>query len=272
MRKYYIYILTLLFLSSCEEKTDWELESINDNRIVVDGMITNERTAHIVKLSKPVSEMNEAASVVSGAVVTISDGDTIYTLTETPDSSGIYITDSSVIGVSGKQYKLTIVYNNKTDTATAEMIPVTPFAPLTYYLNTNDSLYRIGSINDVYDSEPSMWMVLMDWSNVPGYDSLDYSSNHAKLMAYTFSSIDVNQIFAPSKESIPFPEGTIIIEKKFSLTEEHADFLRALVSETNWRGGFFDVSAANLPTNLSEGAIGYFGASTVVVDTIVVSR
>ncbi|PCH67155.1 MAG: hypothetical protein COC01_06405 [Bacteroidetes bacterium] len=272
MKKHTLYILALVFLSSCEEKTDWELKSEDDNRIVVDGMITNERTAHIVRLSKPVSEMNEAASVVSGALVSIGDGDTTYSLIETPDSSGIYITDSSVIGVSGKQYKLTIFYNNNTDTATAEMVPVTPFTPLSYYLNTNDSLYRIGSINDVYDSEPSMWLVLMDWSHVKGYELLDYSSNHAKLMAYTFSSIDVNQIFSPGKESISFPEGTIIVEKKFSLTEEHADFLRALVSETNWRGGFFDVSTANLPTNLSEGAIGYFGASTVIVDTIVVSQ
>ena len=37
--------------------------------------------------------------------------------------------------------------------------------------------------------------------------------------------------------------------------------------ESEWRGGLFDVERGNITTNLSEGAIGYFAASTVITDT-----
>jgi hypothetical protein len=41
--------------------------------------------------------------------------------------------------------------------------------------------------------------------------------------------------------------------------------------ETEWRGGLFDVERGNISTNLSEGAIGYFAASTVLSDSTFVA-
>jgi hypothetical protein len=84
-------------------------------------------------------------------------------------------------------------------------------------------------------------------------------------------SFDAVQIFSPDKEKIYFPKNTTIIQKKYSLSNEHAEFIRSLLFETEWRGGFFDVEAFNVSTNLSEGAVGYFGVSTVLTDTIEVS-
>ena len=43
-----------------------------------------------------------------------------------------------------------------------------------------------------------------------------------------------------------------------------------MLSETEWRGGLFDVKRANVITNLSEGAVGFFAVSTVVTDTTTV--
>jgi hypothetical protein len=43
-----------------------------------------------------------------------------------------------------------------------------------------------------------------------------------------------------------------------------------MLSETEWRGGVFDVQRANVSTNLSEGAIGFFASCTIVTDTTVV--
>jgi hypothetical protein len=39
--------------------------------------------------------------------------------------------------------------------------------------------------------------------------------------------------------------------------------------ETEWSGGVFDVQHGNVNTNLSNGALGFFGVCMVVIDTIV---
>ncbi|MBE9509733.1 MAG: hypothetical protein IMY71_02550, partial [Bacteroidetes bacterium] len=43
-----------------------------------------------------------------------------------------------------------------------------------------------------------------------------------------------------------------------------------MLSETEWKGGVFDVLPGNVYTNLSEGAVGFFAVSTVVSDSTVV--
>ena len=124
---------------------------------------------------------------------------------------------------------------------------------------------------DIYFSEDAMYELFFDWSKVNGYDSLEYNDNHFLGYAYTLKTIDINEIFAAKKENAIFPLGTIITEKKYSLTPEHAKFIRAMLSETEWNGNVFEASPANLPTNLSNGAIGFFGGCEVVVDTLVVT-
>ena len=43
-----------------------------------------------------------------------------------------------------------------------------------------------------------------------------------------------------------------------------------MLSETEWRGAVFDVHRADVTTNLSNGAIGFFAVSTIVSDTTVI--
>jgi len=51
---------------------------------------------------------------------------------------------------------------------------------------------------------------------------------------------------------------------------DYADFYRSLLIETVWRGSVFDVYQSNVRSNMSEGAMGYFGAATVeVTDTVI---
>ena len=54
------------------------------------------------------------------------------------------------------------------------------------------------------------------------------------------------------------------------MSSRYQEYLRSLLSETEWRGGVFDVEKANVKTNMSEGAIGFFAVTTVVSDTITV--
>jgi hypothetical protein len=44
-----------------------------------------------------------------------------------------------------------------------------------------------------------------------------------------------------------------------------------MLSETEWRGGVFDVQRDNVSTNINGGGAGFFAVSTVLKDTMVVN-
>jgi hypothetical protein len=87
---------------------------------------------------------------------------------------------------------------------------------------------------------------------------------------YDLKAIDVSEIYKPGKADFNFPLNTIVIRKRYSVSPSYKAFLRAVLSETEWRGGVFDAQRADVPTNLSQGAIGFFAVSTVVSDTTII--
>ena len=270
MNKFSFIILLFLVLTSCEKEVAWTFEA-SDSRIVVDGIFTNVKRSHLIRITKSVSELNEAPKSVSGAFVTIYNGDSIHILTESPENSGIYKTDSNYIALLNKIYRLQILYEGERYTASARMIPVTPFKKLSYTYNSNNNLYYIDSVSRSFSSrESAMYEVIIDWSHLPDYADLPFIEKRAVLYYYTLKTIDISQVFASEKETVYFPKGARILERKYSLAPQHAEFIRSLLSETEWRGGFFDVTQANVHTNISNGGLGYFGASTVIIDTLLV--
>jgi hypothetical protein len=264
MRKIFAYSIPFMLLLSCVKQTDWPLKSQQTDLIVVQGIITDTMGSQTITIMHPVSHLNEPPQPVSGANVIITDEDSAYTLTEQPANSGVYLTKNSFIAQTGKHYTLLIALNNKLYTAKAIMIPGVHFNALKYAKDEGDNLYHIDSVAKAFNtSDTAMWEVLLDWSQVPGYENVDHSKTKARLLYYTLPTLDVSQIFAPAMENITFPAGTIIVERRYSLTPEHAAFLRTLLSETNWKGGLFSTVSANVLTNLSSGAIGFFGACSI---------
>ena len=108
-----IGLIILCLIMGCEKKTVWSLQNEQKETIIVDGMITNEKKVHQIKLTFPVQQLNDIAQPVSGAVVLISDKDSVYTLTENPVQKGIYETSSYFIGKVGNYYNLYINYKNE---------------------------------------------------------------------------------------------------------------------------------------------------------------
>jgi hypothetical protein len=272
MKKILLYIFIALSFFSCEKKVDWPLQNQPNDMIVVDGMITDEQKQHQVKLSLPVSQLNETPQPVTGATVTISDHDSIYVLTEQPANSGIYKTDSFVHGQPGQNYTLKILYNGKEYDAQSYMLSGETFTPLIYKIVSKDGLYHITWVASAYNPENfAMWEILLDWSTVPGYTNLDPGQCKARLLYYTLPTLDVSQVLTNELEKIYFPLGTHIIEKRYTINADYAAFIRDLLSETNWQGGVFDSSHANLPTNVSGNAVGFFSACAVVSYSTVVT-
>lgn len=271
MKQFLLIFILSIVLISCEKDINWNFDDHQLNTIVVDGIITNVRKAHAIRITKPVSSLNEKPEPVTGALVSLYNGDFIDTLKEVSKFPGIYYTDTLYRAVLNKTYRLRVEYGGKQYEAFARMVPVSPFQKLSYAYDENKDMFYIDSVAESFSSkESAMYEIIIDWSHLPAYQNKPLIDRTAIVYYYTLKTIDISQVFAPEKERVYFPEGAYIIERKYSLSPQHAHFIRSLLSETEWRGGYFDISQSNVSTNISNGGLGFFGVCTVTRDTLTV--
>lgn len=264
-------ITGLLFLTGCVKETVWNLEHTAGRKLVVDGILTDEVKVHTIVLTRSVEDLNQTPEPVSGATLLLSNEDSAWVLTEQLTGPGHYSTPGYFSALPGKYYTLQIYVRDQVYTARSAMTEGSFFRELIYLKNEATGLYYIDWVaNSFSTGSPAMWEVLLDWSKVNGYTTADSLETHARLLFYTLPTLDVSEIFAPMMESVFFPKGTIITERRYSLTPEHAEFVRELLLETNWAGGLFTTAAANVTTNLSGGATGFFGVCSVTELSVIV--
>ncbi|MCK9424120.1 MAG: DUF4249 domain-containing protein [Bacteroidales bacterium] len=272
MRKIFWVIGILLILFSCVKETSFTAQGPAPLKVCVDAIITDEPGSQTVILTSPVTQPDQPPSPVTGASVLLSNEDSTWNLLEQPLYSGKYKTPASFYARLQKHYTLLIGLNDRVYTAKATMIPGTTFPELKYVRNNDNNSYHIDWVANAFSTESAaMWELFIDWSKIPGYTQLDSAATHARMLFYTLSTLDVSEVFAPQMEKISFPSGTLITERRYSITPEHAAFIREILLETNWAGGVFNEAAANVTTNLSDGACGFFGVCAVTSLSVTVT-
>lgn len=257
MRYTILYLLLCVLLVACEEATDFPLTTEDSNLVVVEGILTNENISHRIKLTRPYKTQNETPEAITGAVVTLKDENSTYILTESPTGSGEYYTPQ-MRAVTARVYTLTIVYNEKEYTAQDSAVPVEALDAIQYT-----------KAGDAYE------LVFNPSGEEPNFIEYTIAENNTtvgRLVYYDLKTLDVNEIYKPGKEDYTFHAGAVVIRRKYSVSPVYRAFLRSMLSETEWRGGVFDVQRDNVSTNLSEGAVGFFAVSTVVADTTLITE
>lgn len=262
-----ILMAACLLMFSCDERVDWDLHYQEEDILVVEGKISSELKQHEVKLTRPVYEMNGEPEAVQGAQLDIFDGTSQYNLSEDPVRPGTYLSDSTFAAQPQRFYQLRIQHEGKRIRAVSFMVEVEPFQRMNVFRVQSDSFLLAAHITD--SEEPSIVRAELDWSDVEGYRHLPDSATHAVIHHYSLNSVDVNEIFKPAQEQVRFPLGTIVYLEKESVNPWYAEFLRGMLSETNWRGGMFDVLPGNARTNMEGDAIGFFTVADILRDTIV---
>jgi len=263
-------VFLLLATNACTEKADWDLDFQTEDRIVVEARITNENGPHRVRLTRPVYEMNGIPEPVTGAGVEIFDGRNVHPLRELPNEPGTYLTEPDFTGEVGRGYQLRIQLGDRRISAVAYMRAVQDFPNMRLVKVQDDPVLFEVFIGE--QDAPSVIRMELDWSQVPGYDSLPADQNHALIYHYNLESVDVNRIFAPEREHVWFPPGTIVFMEKESVSRGYGEYLRGMLSETDWRGGVFDVQPGNPANNFNGEAFGYFTAAAVIRDTVFIPR
>ncbi len=266
--KIYIGILLSITLFSCTEKYDVDLVDGASNRLVVEGSITSEFKIHQVTLSRTGAYFrNEPAVRELNATVTITDGDTVINLFD-EQNDGVYLTDKEIAGKPGNTYTLNVTLSNgEVYTAIEFMKPILPMDSMNYQYKKSDFPFDENYYYNflIYFQEPPaegdyyQWELFLDNEHISDTlrtktiesDELYNGSYIADLAIYQIPAYKIEQ------------DTVFALLQMLSISKEKYDYCRAILLETDYSGGGFGGPPSNVPSNISNGALGFFSASAV---------
>lgn len=266
--KHLVYTCFLMAVG-CTEIIQLEL-STDPVRLVVDAVLSNESEYQIVRLSKSVPYFSDQpAPPVSFAKVAISDGDHKFLFTESVENPGYYYISPKVfVPEPGVTYTLTIddvIIGNEGVEPTYSAVTTMP-----YPVEADSVDLRL---NDTWE----IWQVLVWFQDPPDEDNyyLFKVRRNDQLMTYRpkdlrvtddvfFNGSYVNGIWVQSinagNNRRQLNDGDIITLDLCSITQDFYRFMDALHKEIRPASPLFSGPPANLPGNISNGALGFFTA------------
>ncbi|OJJ23507.1 hypothetical protein BKI52_03855 [marine bacterium AO1-C] len=306
-----IFCFLVITLSSCLNiLSDGDISTDGHTpRLVVDGLITTEPGPYFVQLTLSgnlAGPFSKNIVPVTDATVTISDAQgnvdvlkpfdekyIIFDGIDNPDRTwadlGYYQTTTNMQGVPGGKYTLSIVYDGKTYEATATIPRSNPTLelkhedsfelPFIYFDEPqnvkNYYMFYYSSFRDGKSTRSNYALVQHEsiprnlWSTFPRqnllYDDTYLPARVERLDIYQNTNY---QIF--SDTTLFDPDSSTV--EMHSVTQEVYDLYQALENQKKNDGGTFNGLPGDPPTNLSNGALGFFRASAVSRKTIPFTR
>jgi len=246
----YIFLIFTILLSACTDSFDVELKS-SFVRLVVQGSINNELKAHQVSLTKSGDYFSNTASPkVTGAVVTISDGENTFNLNEVSD--GLYETDT-IAGEIGKTYTLTIDSEGETYEASCFLNYCPPIDSINfgfydlsaYDVKDNSAYVLLSALEPATPDNFYMWNVYQN--NVLETDTINevYFADDEFINGSYMSDVEVGWV-----RNVRI--GNTITLEMLAVTEEYYNYVIQVLSVTDWNAGAFGGPPANPNGNIIE--------------------
>ena len=273
-----ISTLPLLVIFSCTERIDIRLDESNV-RLVVEGSITTETKVHSIILSKTTSYFYSAKPPsVTGASVSVTYGTRIVQLNEA--TPGVYQTDATFAGRSGRSYTLNIKLDDPvggyTDYSATSSIPET---------------VKLDSIELVFHpdwSEEGFWEVRSFFQDLPTSDYYRFVIyKNGMMLSDTLDEWFVTDdrffnggylngasvaFFDQGEEKEMLVSGDEITVELNTITKEHAGFIWDAQSELWGSNPLFSGPPANVKGNINNGAIGFFSAYSLSRASVIVGN
>lgn len=265
----FFILLISIAVSSCTERIDITL---NDSytRLVVDGAISTDTMSHTVRLSTTSSYYyNLPAPAVSGARVSITDGDSIFNLHE--DSPGVYRTSPSVFGVDGHTYKLSVELANPIAgftnyEASSTIYPVANLDSISLLFHADWSQYGIWEIK-CYVLEPptvDFYRFLVSKNVQMLTDTLnEWIITDDKFFNGNYTNgLPIGYLDQGSADQALVQNDTVGVEIN-SIGKEYYDFIVNAQTELFGSNPLFSGPPANIKGNINNGGVGFFAAYSV---------
>ncbi len=261
-----VSLILLFTLNGCEKVINLDLVN-SAPRLVIDGLITDGFGPYRITLSKSGSYFNQPVLLpVTGALVVISDNvRTTDTLKET--EPGIYLT-KKLNGIPGRTYSLMVLYENRKYTASSTMFSHVDMDALKLEKSQSQGFGFGGNgkngvridIHCIFKDpvEKNFYRIKFytnDSINLENYRLIDDQYINGKLIDLPVGRVKV---------------GDVVRVELISLDKSTYEYYRTLrdLLHTN---PIFGSTPANPNTNLTNGALGYFGACAISGETIIIT-
>jgi len=276
------FLLVVLIMFSCTERIEIELGS-SDIRLVVYGEITNQQKAHQIFLSSTSDYFsNKPAVGISGAEVRISDGNHDLICPESEYFPGLYQTSALFAGSIGKTYKLTIENVDVDKDGKMESYSATSFLPP---VSTVDSI-KLSYLSRSYISGWQVHLYALDPAERKDFYAFKIYKNDTlltdSLSEYYFQSDElfngkytngiIAQFLNDSKPDEKASKGDKITFELNGITKEYYDFLTEAQFEISTKIPLFSGPPANVKSNISNNAVGFFTAYSVSKSSAIIPK
>jgi len=264
---------------SCTEKIDIELDNTY-TRLVVWGELTTDTTVHTVRLTRTAGYFfNQPALGVSDAQVTIDDGETTIILTENVQIKGTYETPPDYFGVPGKIYTLDISGVDidgdgipENHSASSKLRSVNPVDSIQLEYNEMWEAWEVKVF--AWDSPDKDWYLFKVYrNNILVSDTLtEWFAQTDDLFNGNYTNGITSQLLQDEYEDERPEVGDTITFEINGITEEFYNFVIGMQQEIMFSAPLFSGPPANVSTNLTNDALGFFAvysaerASTIVTE------
>lgn len=251
---------------SCTERIDIQLDN-SYIRLVVDGAITTDTMAHTIVLSTTSSYYyNQPTPMVTGALVSITDGTQTFTLKE--DSAGVYRTDPSVYGVAGRVYtlniKLATVIGGHTDyTAISTLYPIIPLDSINLLFHPEWSKNGIWEVKCYVQEPPTIdfYRFLILKNRLLLTDTLnEWFITDDKFFNGNYTNGATVAYLQQGSAEEGLAKGDTITVEVNSIGKDYYNFLIDAQAELRGSNPLFSGPPANVKGNINNDAVGFFTA------------
>jgi hypothetical protein len=253
MRKKYFYLLIIPFvMTSCIKEVQIDLNDA-DPKLVVEALITDNPEPYRVKLTLTSPYFDQSGEkYVTTAQVYITDNigntDTLYYT-----QNGIYATPGIKQGIVGNVYSLKVIYDGKEYNATETMQPKSYIDTITYIYNEGSAFIEEGYnviLNFQEDGSYTNYYRFSFYRN----DTLQ--TDPFKYFVTDDDDVQGNYITAQVPYNYQTNDSARVVLQ--NITKEYYLYLTAVSTQVQASGGPFDPIPANPPSNITNGALGFF--------------
>lgn len=277
MKKLVLIFITLMFLiQSCTERIDIELDE-SYSRLVVYGLLTTDTTTHYVELTKTTSYYNaDTPPPVRNALVEIADNEG-QTVVLGEISPGRYATPSDYYVIPGNTYTLFIeleeeINGHRTFTASSVAPSFHPIDSVKIHHLPDWGTDGFYEVQCWYQDPPerNFYMFNIYKNGILITDTINkrFVTDDAFFNGNYTNGIGVGYLNQSYERERVLPDDTITFQG-CGITEEFYEFVISLQQQTGFQTPLFSGPPANLNSNVSNGAVGFFTAYAVSYGSVV---
>jgi hypothetical protein len=273
MKNIVFVFFIVAFFSACDEPYRLDNNQV-EPKIIIEGQVTNRPGRQYVKVTRSGGfyETGETPRIVSAVVAVSDDAGNNYNFVHNPggrvDSAGFYLPQPPFSGEIGRTYRLSVTIDDEQYEAEDKMFNITNIDSLSYQINEDEK------------DDPKDWgrfyevlLFAKEPQETKDYYLFKFFRNDS-LKVYGETDIyfaddetlgeNINGVASP----IYFTPGDVGRVEMYGISRTAFVFYSDLQRLLNNDGGLFSQPPADSRTNLTNGALGFFQASSMNVSSI----